>query len=199
MLLAVWGDLPAALCQRLQPALCHLLWGLPCCRLPPTCGHHLPRPHPQLLPSGEHCGHLSPSGTGQLLWPRELPGGPELGRSCCSRPLLLPLPHQPGRILLSEALHHSTTSIAPPDLSGTGTGANPQPLSKHRGAAIRGHCQELAAPSASPRSKLRCQPPFAWDLCSRSPCALLNPFFLCYHVNLIQSLCVVPCSVAVLW
>lgn len=71
MLLAVWGDLPAALCQRLQPALCHLLWGLQSRCLPPTCGHHLPRPHPQLLPSGEHRGQLSPAGAG----PAEGPAG----------------------------------------------------------------------------------------------------------------------------
>ena len=77
-LLALRRELPPAICERLEPALHHLLRGFPCRGLPTARGHRLPGPHPQLLPSGEHSGHLSPTGSGQLLWLRELPGCPEL-------------------------------------------------------------------------------------------------------------------------
>lgn len=71
----------------LEPALRHLLWGLPCCGLPTTCDHCLPRPHSQLLSSGELCGHLSPTGAGP-------PQGPA-GIACVWGLLLLLLLIQP--------------------------------------------------------------------------------------------------------
>ena len=65
--------LPAAHRQRLEPALRHLLRGLPCCGLPTARGHHLPGPHPQLLPSRQHSGHLVPTGAGPPQGPAGLP------------------------------------------------------------------------------------------------------------------------------
>lgn len=67
------GDLPAAHRQCLEPALRHLLWGLPCRDLPTTRGHHLPGPHPQLLSSGEHRGQLIPTGAGPSQGPAGFP------------------------------------------------------------------------------------------------------------------------------
>ena len=77
-LLTLRCELPHAIRQCLEPALCHLLWGLPCRGLPTACGYRLPGPHPQLLPSGELRGHLSPNGDRQLLWLWALLGCPEL-------------------------------------------------------------------------------------------------------------------------